>query len=111
MPIDKDSDFGAAEMMVSLTKAANTLPENKDKTDLELFADNNEKIFSILGELKKENTGFWWNFYVPFFYGLATENHVKSFSYYIALSSGEDAGKWIEENKEEFEKFINWVNN
>ena len=111
VPTDKDGDFGAAEMMISLSKASNTLEENKGKTDLELFAGNNEQIFSILGELKKENTGFWWDFYVPFFYGLATENLVKPFSYYISQSIGEEAGKWIEDNNAEFEKFKNWVNN
>lgn len=111
VPTDKDADFGAAEMMISLSKASNTLEENKGKTELELFAGNNEKIFSMLGELKKENTGFWWDFYVPFFYEMATKNLVKPFSYYISQSAGEEADKWIEENVAEFEKFKNWVNN
>ncbi|MGE0021903.1 MAG: tetratricopeptide repeat protein [Draconibacterium sp.] len=111
VPTDKDADFGAAEMMISLSRASNALEENKDKTDLELFANNNEKIFLMLGELKKENTGFWWDFYVPFFYEMATKNLVKPYSYYISQSAGEEAGKWIEENEAEFEKFKNWVNN
>jgi tetratricopeptide (TPR) repeat protein len=111
VPADKDADFGAAEMMISLSKASNTLEENKGKTELELFAENNYNIFSILGELKKENKGFWWDFYVPFFYEMATKNMVKPFSYYISQSAGEEAIKWIEENDDEFEKFKNWVNN
>jgi hypothetical protein len=111
VPSDKDADFGAAEMMISLSKASNSLEENKGKTDFELFAENNRNIFSILGELKKENTGFWWDFYVPFFYEMATKNLVKPFSYYISQSAGEEAIKWVEENNDEFEKFKNWVNN
>ena len=49
VPMDKDPGFGAAEMMISLSKASNTLEENKSKPDLELFAENNDKLFKILG--------------------------------------------------------------
>lgn len=111
VPRDNDPNFGAAEMMISLSKASNSLEENKEKSDIELFAENNEALFKILGELKKDNTGFWWDFYVPFFYKMANENFTKPFSYYISLSKGEEINKWIEDNNVEFEKFKNWVNN
>ena len=111
IPMDNDSDFGAAEMMISLSKASNGLEENKGKSDLELFAENNDAIFKVLGELKKDNSGFWWDFYVPFFYEMANKNLTKPFSYYISLSKGEEANKWIEGNHDEFEKFKNWVSN
>ena len=111
IPMDNDPSFGAAEMMISLSKASNSLEENKGKPDLELFSENNESLFKILGELKKDNSGFWWDFYVPLFYEMANSNLTKPFTYYISLSKGEDVNKWIEENNVEFEKFSNWVNN
>lgn len=111
VPIDNDPDFSAAEMMISLSKASNSLEENKEKAGIELFAENNDSLFRILGELKKGNSGFWWDFYVPFFYGMANENLSKSFSYYISLSKGEEVNNWIKENNVEFEKFENWINN
>lgn len=111
VPMDGDPEFGAAEMMISLLKASNSLEENKEKSSLELFAENNDGLFKILGELKKENTGFWWDFYVSFFYEMANENLTKPFSYYISLSKGKEINEWIESNNEEFEKFKNWVNN
>ena len=110
IPMNNDSDFGAVEMMVSLAKASNSMEENINKDELDLFAENNETIFKILGELKKDNTGFWWDLYVPFFYELANQNLVKPYSYYISLSKGEKVTNWIEENDEEFEKFKNWLN-
>ena len=76
---------------------------------MQLFAENNESIFKILGELKKDNTGFWWDLYVPFFYELANQNLTKSYSYYISLSKGEEVTNWIEENDEEFERFKHWL--
>ncbi len=110
VPMGNDSDFSAAEMMISLSKASNNLDENKGKSDLELFSENNEKLFKILGELKKDNSGFWWDFYVTFFYEMANEDLVKPFSYYVSLSKGEEVNKWIKENDVKIEKFSSWVN-
>ncbi|RIJ47701.1 tetratricopeptide repeat protein [Maribellus luteus] len=111
VPMNNDPDFGAAEMMISLSKASNSLEENKGKSEFELFAENNDGLFKILGELKKDNSGFWWDFYVTFFYEIANNDLTKPYSYYISLSKGEEINKWIEDNKAEFEKFENWANN
>jgi tetratricopeptide (TPR) repeat protein len=110
VPSNEDPDFGAAEMMVSLSKASNSLKENEGKNEIELFAENSNGLFSILGELKKENSGFWWDFYVPFYYDLANENLTEAFSYYISLSKGDEINKWFGENNEEFQRFKEWMN-
>lgn len=109
VPMNDDADFGAAEMMISLLKASENLEENKGKSDLELFAINNDKLFKILGELKKENKGFWWDYYVTFFYSMANENLSTPFSYYISLSKGQEVTDWLDENNEEIERFSGWV--
>jgi len=111
VPSDNDPSFGAAEMMISMSKVSSSLDENKNKTDLELFADTNKKVLGILGELKKDNKGFWWDFYVPFFNGLVKEDLITAYSYYISLSMGDKAVNWIDENKVEFEKFKNYLGN
>ncbi len=110
VPTNDDPNFGAAEMMLSLSKASNSLEENKGKNELTLFAENSNGLFSILGELKKENSGFWWDFYVPFYYDLANENLTEAFSYYISLSQGNEVNKWFDENDEEFQRFKEWMN-
>lgn len=106
--INDDSDFGPAEMMLSLQGATNLIPENEDKSELELFAENNESLFSILGELKKDNKGFWWEFYVPMFADFAEADLVKPFSYFISASQGEEAANWLTENEEEFNRLKKW---
>jgi len=108
VPKNDDSDFAAAEIMVSMKKASNTIEENKDKTQLELFAENNKAIFSILGELKNEKDGFWWDFYVPIFYDFAKSDLTEPFSYYISISQGEKATQWLAENEDKFKEFANW---
>ena len=106
--LSPDSGFGAAEMMLSLQRAANSIPENKDKSEMELFAENNGSVFSILGELKKDNKGFWWEFYVPVFAGIAEAELVEPFSYFISTSQGEEATNWLAENEEKFTRLKKW---
>lgn len=109
VPMNNDPDFGAAEMMISLSKASNSLEENQGKSELQLFSENNDSLFKILGELKKDNTGFWWDFYVPFFYDLANGNLTEIYSYYISQSLGDVASNWIDDNSEELERFKVWM--
>jgi tetratricopeptide (TPR) repeat protein len=106
-----DDDFGPAEMMISLIKSSENLEENQGKSDLDLFAYQNDKIFSILGEIKKENTGFWWDYYVTFFSDIAINNYSTTFSYYISLSSGDESISWLENNQDQLDKFSKWLSN
>lgn len=108
VPVGND-DFGAAEMMVSLVKSSENLEENRGKSQLDLFAMHNEKIFNILGELKDGNTGFWWDFYVPFFYDLSQEGYVETYSHYISLSQGDTSIEWLQANEDSLESFTEWV--
>ncbi len=103
-------EFGAAEMMISLLAASKYIEENKDKIEIELFADANQSIFGILGELKKDNKGFWWDFYVTPFYEMTKLNLCEPFSYYISQSTDSaSVKKWIEENPDKMQKLINWI--
>ena len=106
-----DSEFGAAEMMVSLLAASQFTEENNNKTEMESFVETTNKFFSILGELKNENKGFWWDFYVTFFYDLVKTNNCEAFSYYISQSSDQDKiEKWFAENPHKMQEFKKWMN-
>lgn len=106
----KSDDFGAAEMMISLLEASKYTEENKDKTEMEIFIEKNKSIFGILGELKKENRGFWWDFYVTKFYDLNQSNNYEAFSYYISQSTKNEIIKnWITENPTKINKLVDWM--
>jgi Tfp pilus assembly protein PilF len=105
-----DSDFGAAEMMISLLAASRYTEENKGKSDMDLFIETNKGFFSILGELKKENTGFWWDLYVTKFYDLVKSDNYEAYSYYISQSTNsEKVNKWIAENTDKMQQFKAWM--
>lgn len=104
------SEFGAAEMMISLLAASKHTEENKDKNDMELFVETNRGIFSVLGELKKDNTGFWWDFYVTRFYDLIQSNNNEAYSYFISQSTNNEfVNNWINEHSEEMQKLVEWI--
>ncbi|MCB8999316.1 MAG: hypothetical protein H6540_04505 [Bacteroidales bacterium] len=106
-----DTDFSAAEMMVSMLAASRYTEKYKDKSDMELFVETNNGIFSVLGELKKDNTGFWWDLYVKTFYDLVQTNNDEAFSYFISKSTNsEDVNKWISENNDKMQNFQDWLN-
>ena len=109
---NNDSQFGAAELMVSMLEASKSLEENEGKSDDEMFVENTEKFFKVLGELKKKkNKEIWWTFYTTFFYDLAKSEHLETYCRYITQIGNENSKKWIEENTNALNEFDKWLKN
>lgn len=104
-----DTEFGAADIMLSMLEASNTIAENKLKSDEELFIDNTTSFFKVLGELNDDKDGLWWKFYVPFFYDVANSDHIDTFCFYIIHGQNTKADDWLSENKNRLETFSNWL--
>ena len=107
-----DAEFGAAEIMLAMLEASNSLEENKNKTQEELFVDNTKSFFTVLGELReneKKEANIWWSVYVPYFYDLAKSEYMDVFCYYISISSNEEAREWLKTNEEKLEDFGKWL--
>ena len=105
-----DEQFGAVELMVSLLEASKTLEENKGKTDDEMFVENTESFFTILGELKeKKNKSIWWDFYTPFFYDLSKTKHLETYCKYITQQANEKSQVWLSENENKLIEFDAWL--
>lgn len=107
---DTDSEFGAAELIVSMYAATKNLDENKDKSDDELFVENTESFFKFLGELKKKtHKGIWWENYIPFFNEVVENGHIETYCKYITQSSNENSKKWLEDNPDKLQAFGDWL--
>ena len=105
-----ESEFGAAEMMIAMLEASNSLDENMGKSEEELFIENTTSFFKVLGELKKEdNSGLWWNFYVPFFYEIANSEYIETYCHYISVGSKEKSAGWINENPHKLDVFFSYL--
>jgi hypothetical protein len=105
-----DADFGPAEMMISLLAASSYIESNKDKSKMELFIETNKGFFGILGELKNENTGIWWDLYVTRLCDLIPSDNYEAYSYYISQSIGiGQINQWIADNPEKMQKLYAWM--
>ena len=110
LSLNRDSEFSAAELMVSMLVASNSLEENKDKSEFELFEENTTSFFKIIGELKdKKSEGLWWDFYAPFFSELAESDHMEAYCHYIRESTHENSQSWIAGNLPKLASFSNWL--
>ena len=97
--------------MVSLLEASKSLEENEGKSEDEMFIENTDSFFTILGELKeKKNKSIWWSFYTTFFYDLAKSEHLETYCKYISQSGNENSRKWLKENDNKLMEFDTWLN-
>ncbi len=105
-----ETEFAPASIMISMLEASKSLEENANKSEEELFIENNTDFFKVLGELRKDqNEGLWWNFYVPFFYELANTEHIETYSYYISYCANDNSLNWLKKNPEKIEQFNQWL--
>ncbi|HXK74318.1 MAG TPA: tetratricopeptide repeat protein [Bacteroidales bacterium] len=109
-PDQLKSEFGTIDVMITILEASKSLEENEGKSDDQMFIENTTSFFKILGEHKtKENAGFWWDFYVPFFYLIAESEHIDTYCYYISQSTKETATDWLKENEKRVTDFAKWL--
>lgn len=105
---DEDDEFYTAELMLTTLESAKTNEANKNRSWHELFAEKTNNLFEILGDMKKDQQGFWWNFYVDYFSTLATNHHTEAFSYYITQSKDDMYTGWMQANLTKMETFSEW---
>lgn len=109
--LTENSEFATADMMINLYAISKYEEKNENKTDSELFIENTENYFKLLGELRSEdNKNLWWNFYIPIFYKIACSPFIDVYCKYISISSDEEALKWLNEHPEKLNSFSNWFN-
>jgi len=109
IPADGGDEFQAVELMLSLLAASKNLEENEGKSELEMFAENTDSFFTVLGELSDGEKGFWWDYYVDFYYQMHNEGHVEALCYYIGIANNDpEVMKWLKNNESQIEAFGKW---
>ena len=106
----KENNFSSTDLILTISASFNFDPKNKKKTDVELFITQMELMCSSLKESKKDNIGFYWEYYAPFFIELQEKKLVEPFAYIIFMSSEEaNAEKWLKNHQDETSKLIDWL--
>lgn len=106
-----EGDFGAAELIIGLAKAAGSTEKNKNKSEAELLVDQIETIVSVLSELdsKKNKSSFFYKYYVPYFVAMKKQDLIEPFVYYIFQKSGiPGITEWLEVHDDRVQAFKTW---
>lgn len=102
--------FTSTEMILVLSSAMDFDKKNKKKNKAELLSSKLEIMFGSLEEQKdKGNSGYYWEYYAPYFIDMKNSGQVETFSYIVYASSGDKKVlAWIKEHPEEITKFYDW---
>lgn len=104
-----EGDFGAIDLVISLSKAANKTEANKNKTEMELLVGNFDTLFAILGEQKPDNSKFTWKYYVPYFVEMKKHGHVEAFVYYTNQHrASPEITEWLAQHRQTVASFLAW---
>ena len=105
----KENSFTATDLILSLDAAMDFDKKNKEKNEVEQFTRKFETVCASLKETRKDNYGFFWDYYVPYFIEMKDKNFIKTYSY-IAFASSDDPAisQWLKDHKSEADKFFEW---
>lgn len=105
----KENDFSITDLILSMDAALDFDKKNINKTEVENFIRKFETICASLDEVKKDNYGFYWETFVPYFLEMKKKKLIEPFAYIVYVDSGtEDVVKWYKKNKDELDKFYAW---
>jgi len=104
-----ENSFSTADLILSMDAALDFDKKNKKKTDVEQFIRKFETVCASLQETQKDNYGFFWNYYVPYFIEMKEKNFIEAFAYIAFVSSeNPDVAKWLKAHKNDTDNFFEW---
>ena len=108
----EQNDFSSTELMLAMESALDHDQKYTKQTEVEKFIRKFETICSSLKERKKNNQGFYWDYYVPYFIEMKEHNLITTFAYIVFTSSeNEEVNEWLNAHKKELDEFNNWSTN
>ena len=103
-----EDDFSSVELFLGLNTALDYDEKYKDETEEERFIRKFKMICSVLNRDGK--SGFYWEYYVPFFIEMNNRNMVEPFGYIVFASlRSKDILAWIESNENRIVGLYEWV--
>lgn len=104
-----ENNFGTTDLILAMDAALDYDKKNKNKTEIEQFIRKFETVCASLKETKKDNYGFYWDYYVPYFTEMYDKKLIETFAYIaFASSDDKDVAKWLKSHQKEIDKFYDW---
>ena len=107
-----ENDFSTVDLALSMSAALDYDEANKNKTDIEKFAEKFKIMCEALDSNKKNQRGYFWEFLAPYFIEMKNKNLIEPYSNIIFLSANNaDASEYYRLNPGKIEQFYNWSKN
>lgn len=106
------NDFSSTELLLLLNEGLNSDSARTALSDVELYENQLNTMINSFTELRDQNRGFYWTYYVPYFIEMKQKELSKVFSYIAFASTGDDyIVNWLQENEAKVEEFLDWSKN
>jgi hypothetical protein len=107
---NQENNFSSIELIITLGGAMDHDKKYKKETKPERLERKLNDLISIMEETKKNQKGFFWEFYQPFFSEMKSRKYIATYSHVAYLSAGDkDNNKWAEDNLDKVTAFFDWV--
>jgi tetratricopeptide (TPR) repeat protein len=105
----KENSFVAQELMLATLGGEVKSDDGQPITGMKKLIIQLNLFFAGLANENKENAGFYWDYYAPYFAALQKSEHLNTFAY-IIQATGQDAGvqEWLKSHGKEIEAFYEW---
>ena len=105
----KLNNFSSVEFMLAMTSAVDYDSSMSDKPEVQKFLAKFNGVCSSLKSSEKNNYGFYWDYYVPYYIEMKDKDLTETFAYIVFSSSG-DPGvtSWLDLHKTEVDNFYKW---
>lgn len=116
-PTYQKNDFREVELLFSLQSVMDKNNPKRMTDEAEGIRPVNdfkvkfERLCYILQKNQESNTGFYWDFYTPFFVQMGTNDHIHVFAYLVHLQQEEykiAINEWLEDHEGELDQFSKW---
>lgn len=104
-----ENSFTSTDLIMSMLGALDYDKKNKKESNTERFIRKIETMCASLSETAKDNYGFYWDYYVPYFVEMREEKLLETLGYICYASSKDpDVSKWLNAHQKEITKFYDW---
>jgi len=104
-----ENSFASTDLILAMGAALDYDDKNKNKSETEQFIRKFETVCASLKETQKDNYGFYWEYYAPYFIEMKDKKMIETFAYIaFATSDDPDISKWRGSHNGGINNFYEW---
>lgn len=105
----QENDFRTCSIILSMSSAIEYQNSSKKSTEADIFMEKFISLCNVQKEGQRENFGFYWRYYVPYFLELNEKGHSEAFANVIFASlDNRKINKWLKNNPDKIKSFFQW---